>query len=77
MFEYNSKHKEALRQIKYGKSSDGRLATILEDIFCLMSLFRMCSFCLNSNDNSNTIANVSSYALGILIDEEGCFPLCC
>ena len=70
-------NKKVLRQIKHGKSSDGKLATILEDIFYLMSLFRMCSFCLDSNDNSNTIANVSSYALGILIDEEGCFPLCC
>ena len=70
-------NKEVLRQIKHGTTSDGRLTMILDDIFCLKSLFLMCSFCLNRNDNSITKANVSSYALGIWLDEEASFPLYC
>ena len=69
-------NKDLLRQIMHGKSSDCRLTTILEDILSLKSLFRMCSFCLDSNDDSNANVNISSYGLGILLDEKSLFPLC-
>lgn len=69
-------NKDLLRQITNGKSSDCRLTTILEDILNLKSLFRMCSFCLDNNDDNDISANVSSYALGILLDEEALVPPC-
>ena len=69
-------NKDLLKRLKFGKSSDCRLTTILENILCLKSLFRVCSFSLANYDDKDVCANVSSYALGILLDEEALVPPC-
>ena len=69
-------NKDLLKRLKFGKSSDCRLTTILENILCLKSLFRVCSFSLVNYDDKDVCANISSYALGILLDEESLIPPC-
>ena len=51
------------------KTKDIRLATMIDDIANLGSLFQKCSFCLDiANDNISK--SVSTYAVGICVDEE-------
>ena len=69
-------NKELLRQLKNRRTADIIMATLLEDILSLKTLFRMCSFCLVSDDNNDISANISSYALDILLDEKGIIPPC-
>nr|XP_027071836.1 uncharacterized protein LOC113696654 [Coffea arabica] len=68
--------KQVLKLILNSKTQDMHLATLLEDIHHLKSLFRMCSFCLVSKDFNHLSDKISGYAVGILQDEELWFPQC-
>ena len=62
--------------IQQRKSQDMRMATLMEDIYSLQSLFRMCSFCL-VNRNSNHISHrISVQALEFIEDQEFWIPQC-
>ena len=70
------RNKGLLKLLKLGKASDCRMTTLIEDILSLKSLFRMCSFCLDNDDDNIDCNSVSSYAQGILLDEEFLVPPC-
>ena len=70
------RNKALLKQLQIGKSIDCRMTTMLEDLLRLQSLFRMCSFCFVNFDVNDVCEHVSSYALGILLDEEFLIPPC-
>nr|XP_027095012.1 uncharacterized protein LOC113715059 [Coffea arabica] len=70
------RNKGLLKLLKLGKASDCRMTTLIEDILSLKSLFRMCSFCLDNDDDNIDCNSVSSYAHGILLDEEFLVPPC-
>nr|XP_027102916.1 uncharacterized protein LOC113724190 [Coffea arabica] len=70
------RNKGLLKLLKLGKASDYRMTTLIEDILSLKSLFRMCSFCLDNDDDNIDCNSVSSYAQGILLDKEFLVPPC-
>ncbi|XP_027118516.1 uncharacterized protein [Coffea arabica] len=69
-------NKELLRQLKNPSSLDSCLTTLTDDIMELQKIFRMCSFELARGSIMTTCKSLSSYALGIVVDEEWYFPQC-
>lgn len=64
---------QMLKWLSTGKSKDMRMATLLDDVQNLKSLFQNCSFSL-SLDSSNLSNDISLYAVGISNDEEWDIP---
>ena len=69
-------NKELLRQLKNPSSLDSCLTTLTDDIIELQKMFRMCSFELARENIMTECNSLSSYALGITVDEEWYFPQC-
>ena len=72
--QFQVQNQKLLNHIRTKQVRDIRLATIVDDIVQLRLLFHMCSFCLVQNDKNQLSSKLSTYALGIIFDEELLFP---
>ncbi|XP_027181659.1 uncharacterized protein LOC113780035 [Coffea eugenioides] len=66
---------QLLKMIKERMAKDIKMATLIDDINDLRSLFQKCSFCLDRSLDSRCEV-ISDYALGIFQDEEWINPQC-
>ena len=72
--QFQVQNQKLLNHIRTKQVRDIRLATVVDDIVQLRLLFHMCSFCLVQNDKNQLSSKLSTYALGIIFDEELLFP---
>ena len=68
--------RQLLKMIETKRATDIRLHSHIEDIYDLSSMFVECSFVLARGEVTNSLANLSFYALSIFFDEEWLNPQC-
>ena len=74
--EVQIQNKVTFTLLQQRKSQEMRMLTLMEDIYSLKSLFRMCSFCLINRNLNHITHRISVQALDFVVDQEFWIPQC-
>ena len=74
--EVQIQNKVTFTLLQQRKSQEMRMLTLMEDIYSLKALFRMCSFCLINRNLNHITHRISVQALDFVVDQEFLIPQC-